>query len=231
MAQTAAARAELDRRGGELHERIAELVALCTPDALAAMPALGEPEVADWQQPPRYRHSLTVRGSRDPAVSPETLAAQVTAALTAAKWQVAAANTQNSAANRDESAGGLVVDGSSEGSQLRVRFSTTSTVVLYTGETPAIALTTPEPDRRPPARSADTVDPGHVLCYECAGTGWCPVCEGRGWIADERLGRRRCPECFDRRVCPICEGAGELAVARLSPVQRANYAHLPDGSK
>lgn len=225
MAQTAAARAELDRRGGELRERIAELVALCTPDALADLPPLAEPEVADWHEPPRYRHSLTVRGSRDPALSPETLGPRVAAALAAAGWQVPETD-------RDESTGGVIVTGSNAGSQVRVRFSTTSTVVLYTGETAAIALAGPAPVRhRPPAHTADTVDPGHVLCYECAGAGWCPVCEGRGWVAAEPHGRRRCPECFDRRVCPICEGAGELAVARLSPVQRANYAHLPDGSK
>ncbi|MBF6247110.1 hypothetical protein IU471_26555, partial [Nocardia elegans] len=65
----------------------------------------------------------------------------------------------------------------------------------------------------------------YLLCYECAGTGWCPQCHGRGWVPDEQRGRRRCPECFDRRVCPVCEGAGQLAVATLTPAQRANYGH------
>ncbi|MBA4857218.1 hypothetical protein [Nocardia farcinica] len=217
MAEMADARAELDRWGGELHERVAELVAVCTPGAEVRPPA--EPRVADWHEPVRYRHTLTVRATRDPAVAPAALAERAAAALAAAGWTV-----HREAPDGPD--GPLIVSGTRPELALRVRFSTTSTVVLYTGETAAVALRPPASlDAPPPVRTADDVDDGYLLCYECAGTGWCPQCHGRGWIPDEQRGRRRCPECFDRRVCPVCEGAGQLAVATLTPAQRANYGH------
>ncbi|WP_405179651.1 hypothetical protein OG225_38760 [Nocardia sp. NBC_01377] len=224
MAHASDTRAQLDRWGAELHARIAELVALCTPEAVGEQRGLGEPEVADWHEPVRYRHSVTVRGSRDPSISPETLATRAADALVTAGWQV-------SADSGEPTQSAVTVVGAAEGSVVRVRFSTSSTVVLYSGETAALALSTTPSEEPSPVRTSDDVDPGYVLCYECSGTGWCPVCRGRGWVSDEIRGRHRCPECFDRRVCPICVGAGELAVARLSPVQRANYVHLPDTSK
>ncbi|WP_280489468.1 hypothetical protein [Nocardia farcinica] len=141
MAEMADARAELDRWGGELHERVAELVAVCTPGAEVRPPA--EPRVADWHEPVRYRHTLTVRATRDPAVAPATLAERAAAALAAAGWTV-----HREAPDGPD--GPLIVSGTRPELALRVRFSTTSTVVLYTGETAAVPRGAPAGRGPPP---------------------------------------------------------------------------------
>ncbi|MEV6095102.1 hypothetical protein [Nocardia sp. NPDC051981] len=81
------------------------------------------------------------------------------------------------------------------------------------------------PDRPEPVRTAETVTPGYVLCYECDGEGRCPRCHGVGWL-DDTGKRRRCPLCHARRVCPICRGEGELAISDLSTYQLGYYPEL-----
>ncbi|GLW56847.1 hypothetical protein [Kitasatospora phosalacinea] len=97
----------------------------------------------------------------------------------------------------------------------------------HRGRAPAATPREPEQPRRPePVRTAETVTPGYVLCYECDGLGACDSCDGRGWLPGEPPGRRRCRVCFARRVCPVCRGGGELAVSDLSTYQLGYYPGL-----
>lgn len=98
-----------------------------------------------------------------------------------------------------------------------------------TGTTPPVQVYPRRPWERPPrAATAERLDPGEVLCYECEGWGSCPVCEGLGWRLPQR---ERCPHCANyhtppQGLCPICRGSGSLSVGRLSPSQRAHYPDL-----
>lgn len=76
-----------------------------------------------------------------------------------------------------------------------------------------------------PVRTAETVTPGYVLCYECDGEGRCPRCHGAGWL-DTAGKKRKCPLCHAQRVCPICRGEGELAISDLSTYQLGYYPEL-----
>ncbi|MGW4249555.1 hypothetical protein, partial [Nocardia sp. NPDC004722] len=49
-----------------------------------------------------------------------------------------------------------------------------------------------------PVRTAETVTPGYVLCYECDGEGRCPRCHGEGWL-DNAGKKRKCPLCHAQR--------------------------------
>ncbi|WP_157597337.1 hypothetical protein [Streptacidiphilus rugosus] len=94
-------------------------------------------------------------------------------------------------------------------------------------ETPEARDEGPTPFRWPePVRTPETLTPGYVLCYECDGLGWCPLCGGRG-SGSGTWGR--CRECHARRVCPICQGGGQLATSELSSYQRGHYPDLTDG--
>lgn len=213
MAEIAGARARLDRRGRELWERVADLASRAVRASVEIRPP-AEPEVADWHEPVRHRHTLTVRAERPAGRTPDAVADAAAELLAAAGWPVA----------RTTDGDAPVVTGTRDGGTIRVRVSRASGVVLITGETAAIALSEPDPaSEPPPERTAATVDAGFVLCFECAGRGRCPVCGGSGWIAGGASGRQRCPECFGERVCPVCTGAGQLEFARLSPLDRARY--------
>ena len=219
MAEIPGARAELDRAGDWLRTQIRELAARLTPERLPELPSR-DPIIVDWHEPLGYQHRITARAER--AAEPDNTAAAAYAAelLAEAGWEVTQETEQASSAPL------LHVIGTRDGFGLRVRFQEGFAEVLYTGETPKMPLYTPEEFvPPPPAQTAETVDPEHVLCYECRGLGWCPVCDGRGWTSGE-TGRAKCPECFGSRVCPICRGAGELTIAALADWERDQYPEL-----
>ncbi|WP_433543694.1 hypothetical protein ACQPZG_00245 (plasmid) [Streptomyces sp. CA-294286] len=121
------------------------------------------------------------------------------------------------------------ITGRLDGLVIRVRIAKISDVVLYQAQTPSMALHTPEvlvgPD---PVRTADTLAPGYVLCYECDGPGWCTTCWGRTWVPDVERGRRSCSECHRDRVCPICRGNGEKRAATLQYYERGYCPELAE---
>ncbi|MGI5170380.1 hypothetical protein ACQEU3_39120 [Spirillospora sp. CA-253888] len=224
MAEIPGARAELDRLGRLMRAQALELAARLTPEAQIFPEKMGHPSVADWHEPLKFKHGVTFRGARPDAVPPAEMARRAAQVLAAAGWSV-----------EEEVTDAHFVTGRGKGVMIRVRMSLVSDVVLYTAETPMVALHTPEPLVRPePLRTADTLDPGYVLCYECDGLGWCPCCHGRGWVPDAARGRKRCPECHQDKVCPVCRGAGEKSAAALQYYERGHYPELfgedPDGN-
>ncbi|MEE1805542.1 hypothetical protein PUR32_04215, partial [Streptomyces sp. BE133] len=114
-----------------------------------------------------------------------------------------------------------------DGTRIEVRTGDHNSAVLYSGQTPALALREPADFQWPePVRTPGTLTPGYVLCYECDGLGACHGCGGRGWVPSEPHGRSNCRQCGGQRVCPICRGGGQLAVSRLSPYQLTYYPKL-----
>ncbi|GAA2741157.1 hypothetical protein [Kitasatospora cinereorecta] len=221
MGETSEARGELDRLGRSLREQLVALITDLTPGADLRLLFLDEPSVADWHEPPRYHYSALFRGERPATVTAAETASRGAVLLRSAGWDVTASEVDD---------GGWlcsVVVAHRDGNHIRIRAGDHTSAVMFSGQTPALALRPPKPFQWPePVRTPDTVTPGHVLCYECEGLGWCPGCGGRGWVPSEPHGLARCRECHGRRVCVICRGGGELAVSQLSDYQRGHYPGL-----
>ncbi|GAA4904078.1 hypothetical protein ACFPM3_29430 [Streptomyces coeruleoprunus] len=212
------ARQELDRLGRLLREQMTELIDDLTPGGDLRLLFLDEPRVVDWHEPLRHQYASGFDGRRPAGVGAADIAARAAALLGAAGWDVTASR---------EEAGGrarLVVTGRRDGCRIDVRVGDHWPIVWFEGRTPALALYEPQEFEWPePVCTPENLTPGHVLCYECDGLGWCPACGGRSWVPSKSRGRTRCPECSTYRVCPICRGAGQLAISGLSPYQRGYY--------
>ncbi|MFD7321560.1 hypothetical protein ACFV9D_10835 [Streptomyces sp. NPDC059875] len=216
------AREKLDRLGRALHAQLVELINDLTPGSDLRLLFLDEPSIVDWHEPLRYRYSTSSFNGELPAnVGATDIVSRAAALLGSAGWEVATSQ---------ENVGGrswMVVTARRDGNSIEIRVGDHVPVVWFSGLTPAIALNEPEEFQWPePVRTAETVTPGYVLCYECDGLGWCPGCGGRRWVRDEARGRKNCGECHRDGVCPICRGAGELAISALSPYQEGYYPEL-----
>ncbi|MFG2563645.1 hypothetical protein [Streptomyces sp. NPDC048496] len=221
MGDIPGAREELDRMGRALRAQMVELITDLTPGSDLGLLFLDWPTVADWHEPLRHHYSALFRGERPASVSAADLASRAAALLGPAGWEIAASEENDGAKPWS------LVTGRQDGSSIEVRVGHHTSAVMFSGQTPALALRAPEEFQWPePVRTPETVTPGYVLCYECDGLGECPGCGGRGWVPDQARGRTNCPECRRGRVCLICRGSGQLAVSQLSPYQRGYYPEL-----
>ncbi|WP_278264898.1 hypothetical protein [Nocardia sp. AG03] len=223
MAEVPGAEQELRALGRTLLAQVRAVAARVTPDAPIPDSALPDaPEVAEWTDPPRYRFRLRAQTALASGAAPEDAVRRGAEALSAAGFEIAEEHRAGTVAAR------IVVTGTGDGFRIEVRVWPATGDVVYAGLTPTLALGPPRAAELPePVRTV--AEPGHVLCYECDGLGWCPACGGNGWVLDERGHRRLCPECHQQRVCPICRGAGQLQIARLRDTERAFYPELADG--
>jgi hypothetical protein len=222
MAEIEGARQELDRAAESLRAELHRLAVQLTPaqDPDLFMPS--DPFIIDWHEPLLYQYQATARIERPAEHYDAALATRAASLLTSAGWQVT-----NDVTNAGSDTELTTVTADRDGFRVRVRIQRGYGGVVYSGQTPAMALYTPEPFVRPdPVRTQETVQEGYALCDECDGLGWCPVCEGRGWCPNEEHGRERCPECFENRFCPICQGDGEVEIARLPDWKRDQYPEL-----
>ncbi|MFK0221242.1 hypothetical protein ACIQWN_24005 [Streptomyces vinaceus] len=221
MDQTSKARGELDRLGRSLR---AELIALITDLTIRVhlrRLSLDEPKVADPREPLRYHYATIYQGNRPATVTAAETASRATSLLRAAGWDVTASQED------DDGILWTVIVAHRDGSDIRILTSEDTPVVSFRGQTAVVALRPPQPVQQPePVRTAETVTPGYVLCYECEGLGWCPRCAGRGWTFAGSQRKSRCNECHARKVCPICRGQGELSASDLSQYQRGHYPEL-----
>ncbi|MEU6075517.1 hypothetical protein [Micromonospora sp. NPDC047074] len=86
----------------------------------------------------------------------------------------------------------------------------------------------PKPFAPPePVVTAATLKPGHVLCLDCDGLGWCPECLARGYLLDDRGDRRRCFVCFGSKICQICDAFGQKSLADMPSWVRRQYPAAP----
>ncbi|PKV83293.1 hypothetical protein [Streptomyces sp. TLI_146] len=213
------AREELDRLGRALRAQLVELITDLTPGSDLGLLFLDEPTVADWHDPLRHHYAALFRGERPASVGAADLTSRAAALLDSAGWQVTA--SQDGDGPRRWS----VLTGRHDFGSIEIRVAHHISAVMFSGQTPALALRTPEEFTWPePLRTPETLTPGYLLCYECDGLGACPGCGGRGWWPDEVHGRTNCRECRRQRVCAICRGAGQLAASLLSPYQRRYYS-------
>lgn len=221
MGETSQARAELDRLGRSLRTQLVELITELTPGADLSLLFLDEPGVVDWHEPLRYQYSTdSFSGERGDVAASETLR-RATALLEAAGWSISEARETAGTTER------TLLTASRDGNTIEIRISEHTPTVYFSGRTPAMPVQTAQAFEWPePTKTAATVTPGYVLCYECDGLGWCPECGGRGWLPDAAKGRVKCPECNQEKICPICRGAGQLAISQLSPYQRGYYPQL-----
>ncbi|MEU8515285.1 hypothetical protein AB0C76_27470 [Kitasatospora sp. NPDC048722] len=221
MSEIPGARAELNRLGRSLREQLVALITDLTPGADLGLLFLDDPLVADWHDPLRYHFSALFRGERPATVPAAEIASRAAVLLDAAGWDVTTSEAQQDGKRA------TMVLARRDGNAIRVGTGDHTSAVMFSGRTPALALRAPKPFQWPePVLTPEAVTPGHVLCYECDGLGWCPSCGGRGWRPSEPHGRARCSECFGKKVCPICRGGGDLAVSDLSDYQRGYYPEL-----
>ncbi|MGW6724404.1 hypothetical protein ACWF9G_00740 [Nocardia sp. NPDC055029] len=222
MTEVPGADAELRRLGRVLLGQVRTIAAQVTPAAVIPDSVLPDtPEVAEWTEPLRYRFALRAQTGLDAGVSADEAVRRAVEAFSAGGFDIAEERRAGTVAAR------VVVTGSLAGFRIDVRVWPATGDVVYAGVTPAVALRARRaPELPDPVRTAETVEPDHVLCYECDGLGWCPACGGLGWVLDDAGLRRACPECREQRVCPICLGAGQLQIARLRPAERAFYPEL-----
>jgi hypothetical protein len=221
MGEIPGAREELDGLGRALRAQLVELIIDLTPGSDLGLLFLNDLRVADWHEPLRYHYSAVFRGERPASVSGAEIASRASALLGSAGWEVATSEENDGAKRR-----GMVI-GRHDGGSIEILVGDHTSAVLFSAQTPALALRTPEEFQWPePVRTPDTLTPGYVLCYECDGLGLCPGCGGRGWLPSEPHGRTNCRECHRERVCPICRGGGELAIFQLTPFQQGYYPEL-----
>ncbi|MFJ6380810.1 hypothetical protein ACIQI7_12550 [Kitasatospora sp. NPDC092039] len=219
MGAVPGAREELDRLGRALRRQLVDLVDDLAPDSDPSLPPLGEPETVHGHEPLRHRYSVDAFTGKRPAhVSAADTASRAADLLDAAGWEVTTSREDTDGTPH------IVVTARHDGCGIEIRTTDHAPTIRFAGRTPAVALHEPQEFRRPrPVRTAETVTPGYVLCYECDGLGWCHGCEGRGRLPDPTRGRINCPACHRSRVCVICRGAAELAVSQLSPYQHGYY--------
>ncbi|MBW5485028.1 hypothetical protein [Streptomyces bambusae] len=209
------ARRRLAEETERLRGYLKELAARLTPGQVPEFPLEYAPFVDHGTVPATFHQSLSgvVRPQGVSAVEAVARAAELFAAD---GWRTAgpAPGDRNTVLES-------VVTGTLDGMEIRVSAARGTGVLAYRGRTKPVALYPERPHVRPePVRTAETVSAGD-LCYECDGLGWCPCCEGRGWVMGgsagwggggrrdpDRLGR--CPLCGTRRVCPVCNGSGQL---------------------
>ncbi|MFE5711462.1 hypothetical protein ACFQ7J_11665 [Streptomyces sp. NPDC056501] len=216
---------ELRRLGRILLAQVRIIAAQVTPAAVIPESALPDaPEVAEWTEPLRYRYALRAQIGLDAGVSADEAIRRAVEAFITGGFDILQERRAGTVAVR------VVVTGSRAGFRIDVRVWPATGDVVYVGVTPAVALRAPRA-RPDPFGAAETVEPGHVLCYECDGLGWCPACSGFSWVVDDAGLRQSCPECREQRFCPICRGAGQLQIARLRPPERAFYPELADPLK
>ncbi|MGW6915587.1 hypothetical protein ACWGB8_17470 [Kitasatospora sp. NPDC054939] len=224
MSEVPATDMELRRLGRTLLAQVRTIAAQVTSEAVIPESALPDaPEVAEWTDPLRYRFVLRTQTGLDADVSADEAVRRTVGAFTTGGFDIVEERRADTVAPR------VVVTGSRAGFRIDVRVWPATGDVVYAGVTPTVALRAPQaPERPDPVRTAETVEPGHVLCYECDGLGWCPACSGLSWVLNDAGLRRRCPECREQRVCPICRGAGQLQIDRLRRAERAFYPELAD---
>lgn len=223
MAEIAGARERLDGAAAWLRDQIRSLAGHITPEQIPEVFVPSDPMIVDWREPLKYQYLMSARVDRPVEQYDPSVIARAAALLGAAGWEV---SEEVSAPSKDQPVTTLIATWDDH--RLRVRVQEGYGGVVYSGDTPAVSLYTPEPFTRPdPVRTPETVPRGYLLCYECDGLGWCPVCAGRGWTEDAD-GRERCVECFGSRFCPICEGEGELEQDRLQDWQLNQYPELRD---
>lgn len=224
VAEIPGAREELDRLYDELRRYLRELAEHLTPGH--ALDLFGPVRsIVDWHEPLLYRSAATSRVELPVAHQDGSLVGRAAEWLTAEGFEVTRETSQ------DAGNAAYTVVATKDGLELRIRLAEGRSQVLYMGETPRMALYSPEVFVPPePVMTAETLSPGAVLCYECDGLGWCHCCHGRGWVSDEEKGRKRCRQCFDDRVCPICRGAGERWIGDLHDFELGYYPELQDKS-
>ncbi|MFE3788983.1 hypothetical protein [Streptomyces goshikiensis] len=222
MAEIPGARTGLLRDAEEVRAYLRSLAARLTPGQVPEF-ALPDEPFGDWGTEPatfqysfhghvRARDARPERAAYDPA-----LASRAAESLREDGWESRVETAKYPRAGGRE----VVVVGVRDGRRITLSFPRDHGAVLYRGQSRALPLYEHVPHVRPePAVTPETLEPGWALCYECEGLGYCPACEGRGWVMGgrpgwgggtsdpDRLGR--CPECFTERVCPICRGRGSL---------------------
>ncbi|MFF2778917.1 hypothetical protein ACFVU3_28980 [Streptomyces sp. NPDC058052] len=222
MPEEPATGAELRRLGLMLLAQVRIIAAHVTPTVVISESALPEaPEVAEWTEPLRYRFALRVQIGLDADLSADEIVRRAVEAFSTGGFDIVEERRTGTVAAR------VVVTGSRAGFRIAMNVWPATGDVVYAGATPAVALRAPRA-RPAPVGTAETVEPGHVLCYECDGLGWCPACYGFSWVVNDTGLRQSCPECQNYRICPICRCAGQLQIARLRRAERAFYPELAD---
>lgn len=193
MGEIPGGREELDRLGRALRAQLVELIDNLTPGADLGLLFLDEPvrrrtNIADWHEPLRHSYSAVFRGERPEGVGAADVASRAAGLLSPADWDIVGLEEE--------------IDGTKctyvltarhpDGTRIEVRTGDYNSTVLYSGQTPALALREPEEFQWPePVRTPETLTPGYVLCYECDGLGACHGCGGRGWVPSEPHGADR----------------------------------------
>ncbi|WP_443286981.1 hypothetical protein [Streptomyces sp. 6N223] len=207
------ARARLGREAEDVCAYLRSLAARLTPGQVPEFTVAGDPFMDTGTEPATYLYLVWNRVRARDTYDAE-LAARAAALLAADGWA-----TTEETPEPHPASWGAVVTGLRDGRKITVSISRSRSEVMYQGQTPPIALYEDVPWVRPdPVVTPETLPPGCVLCEECGGLGWCPVCEGRGrilggdpgWSPEPRDPNRlgRCTECFGERVCPFCRGGG-----------------------
>ncbi len=211
------AREQLERDGASLREQILELARELTP-ARPPKIALRDPSIADWHEPLRYRYRVSDLVENTVELNTPELLDRAATLMSDRGWVI-----ERGATEAPGSAPMIHVAGTRNGFRIMIRIQQGDPGVLYAGETAPRPLYVPETFvPPPPEKTAETTDPGYVLCYECQGRGWCPLCLGRGWITEDK-GRTTCPECHGLLECPICKGRGQLVFDELDTWERKLY--------
>ena len=214
------AQEQLERDGTSLRAQILELARELTPEQLPDI-VLPTPSTVDWHEPLQYQYRVSDRIQRAVELNTPEFIDRAAAVLTDRGWAIERGSTEVPGSTPM-----IHVAGSRNGFRIMVRVQEGYPGVLYVGETAPRPLYTPETFvPPPPEKTAETVDPGYVLCYECQGRGWCPLCQGRGWVTGDD-GRETCPECHGLLGCPICDGRGQLVITELDTWERRLYPEL-----
>ncbi|MEE1805320.1 hypothetical protein, partial [Streptomyces sp. BE133] len=139
MGEIPGVREELDRLGRALRAQLVELIDELTPGADLGLLFLDEPNVADWHEPLRYSYSAVFRGERPEGVGAADVASRAAGLLSPADWDIAGPQEEIGGTKRTY----VLTARRPDGTRIEVRTGDHNSAVLYSGQTPALALREP----------------------------------------------------------------------------------------
>lgn len=233
VAEVPGARETLERHGRVLREELLGVAAHLAPGQGLPVPMSREPEDHLWHEPLWYARRATLRLTAD--FGSAEVVRHIARRLAAQGWHTTLDASSTAVATASATRDGFLLWVMAYPGLSRADLGgSTPPVLLYAD--PAGAAVRPPPPPAPPERfvppepvvTEATRKPGHVLCLDCDGLGWCPECLTRGYLLDDLGERRRCFFCFGARVCQICGGFGQKSLAEMPSWERRQYPDAPD---
>ncbi|MEW2375359.1 hypothetical protein AB0883_04525 [Micromonospora sp. NPDC047812] len=231
------ARETLERHGRVLREELLGVAAHFAPRQGLPVVMSREPDDHFRYEPLWYARRATLRLTAD--FDPAVVVQRIAHRLAEQGWHTTCNASSTAVATAAATRDGFFLWVEAYPGLSRVDLGGSTPPVLLYGDPPGTGVVPPPPPPPPPSPprpfvppepvvTEATRKPGHVLCFDCDGLGWCPECLTRGYLLDDLGERQRCVVCFGSRICQICGGFGQKSLAEMPSWERRRYPDAPD---